>query len=174
MTAVAIEAVRADITTLDVDAVVNAANSRLRPGAGVSGAIFRRAGLRLVDACEAIGGCDTGNAVATPGFDLPARWVIHAVGPVWQGGAAGEADLLASCYRRSLEVADELGARSIAFPAISTGIYSYPPDDAAVVAVRTARSTAAELTVIEQVLLVAFDTTTFDRYVELLSSPDAP
>jgi O-acetyl-ADP-ribose deacetylase len=174
MTAVEIDAVRADITTLDVDAVVNAANSRLRPGAGVCGAIFGRAGARLVEACEAIGGCATGDAVATPGFGLPARWVIHAVGPVWQGGHVGEADRLASCYRRALEVADQLGARSVAFPAISTGVYGYPPVEAAAVAVHAIRSTAPALTVVERVVLVAFDTATLDRYVGLISSPCGP
>ena len=122
---------RGDITVLDVDAVVNAANTSLRRGGGVCGAIFRAAGPELDRACAEIGSCATGDAVATPGFDLPARWVIHAVGPVWRGGAAGEPAQLASCYRRVLEVADELGARSVAIPAISTGIYGYPAEPAA-------------------------------------------
>src|SRR5262245_37746019 len=115
-----ITAVRADITTLAVDAIVNAANRALAPGGGVCGAIFAAAGPALVDACESLGGCETGDAKVTPGFRLPARWIVHTVGPVWHGGTEGEPDLLASCYRRSIEVAREVGAHSIAFPAIST------------------------------------------------------
>ncbi|MGH9094412.1 MAG: O-acetyl-ADP-ribose deacetylase, partial [Acidimicrobiales bacterium] len=131
-----IEAVQADITTLEVDAIVNAANSALAGGGGVDGAIHRAAGAdELSRACAALGGCQTGDAKATPGFALPARWIIHTVGPVWRGGGQGEADLLASCYRRSLAVAGDLGARQVAFPAISTGVYGYPPEEAAAVAV---------------------------------------
>jgi len=167
-----IEAVQGDITLQAVDAIVNAANSSLAGGGGVDGAIHRAAGrAELQAACRAIGGCATGDAVATPGFALPARWIIHAVGPRWRGGTHGEAELLASCYRRSLMVAAELGARSIAFPAISTGIYGYPADSAAAVAVETVRSTLASIPLpIELVRLVAFDSDTFGRYQSLLAS----
>jgi O-acetyl-ADP-ribose deacetylase (regulator of RNase III) len=162
-----LEAVWGDITTEEVDAIVNAANSSLLGGGGVDGAIHRAAGPELLEACRPLGGCPTGDAKATPGFRLPARWVIHTVGPVWRGGAAGEAELLASCYRRSLEVADELGARSIAFPAISTGVYGYPAEEAATIAVDTVRSTP---TSVELVRLVAFDERTLRLYERSLSA----
>ena len=165
LSAVRVEATKGDITTLAVDAIVNAANQSLLGGGGVDGAIHRAAGPELLEACRPLGGCATGDAKATPGFRLPARWVIHAVGPRWRGGSAGERELLASCYRRSLEVADELGARTVAFPAISTGIYGYPADEAAEVAVETVTTSPTQ---VEVVTLVAFDDQTLARYERLL------
>jgi O-acetyl-ADP-ribose deacetylase len=160
-----IEAVQGDITAQQVDAIVNAANSSLMGGGGVDGAIHRAAGPELKEACRPLGGCPAGDARATPGFRLRARWVIHTVGPVWQGGGADEPALLASCYRRSLEVADELGARSVAFPAISTGAYGYPPQAAARVAVEALRGAPTR---VEVARLVAFDRATLDLYWTLL------
>jgi O-acetyl-ADP-ribose deacetylase len=134
----------------------------------VDGAIHRAAGAaQLHAACAALGRCPAGEAKATPGFALPARWIIHTVGPVWAGGTSGEPDILASCYRRALAVADELGARSVAFPAISTGVYGYPPDLAAEVAVTTVRGAD---TGVELIRLVAFDNATQERYVHLLQT----
>jgi O-acetyl-ADP-ribose deacetylase (regulator of RNase III) len=156
-----LETVRGDITTETVDAIVNAANSELVRGGGVCGAIFAAAGPDLDRACRDLPGCATGDAVATPGFGLPARFVIHAVGPVWHGGNAGEPELLASAYRRALAVADDVGARQVAFPAISTGIYGYPLDAATTIAVRTVRETPTE---VELVRFVCFDDATFATY----------
>jgi O-acetyl-ADP-ribose deacetylase (regulator of RNase III) len=153
-----IEVVQGDITKQQVDAIVNAANGSLLGGGGVDGAIHRAAGRELLDECRQLGGCATGDAKATGGYRLPARWVIHTVGPVWRGGDEGEADLLASCYRRSLEVAVELGARSVAFPAISTGIYRYPVEAAAAIAVATLADFTGPVDVAR---LVAFDAGTF-------------
>jgi O-acetyl-ADP-ribose deacetylase (regulator of RNase III) len=163
-----IETIRGDITAEQVDAIVNAANGSLQGGGGVDGAIHRAAGPELKEAGKALGGCDTGDAKATPGFKLPARWVIHVVGPVWHGGDRGEPELLASCYRRALEVADELGAKTVAFPAISTGIYGYPKADAARVAIDTIRSSPSA---VELVRLVAFDDETRSLYQERLAEP---
>lgn len=163
----AVEAVRGDITTLEVDAIVNAANSSLSAGGGVDGAIHAAAGrAQLQAACAELGGCNPGDAKATPGFMLPARFIIHTVGPVWRGGFRGESEILASCYRRSLEVADEIGARSVAFPAISTGAFGYPPDLAAKLAVDTIRYSD---TAVEKVMLVALDSDTYELYRRLLT-----
>jgi O-acetyl-ADP-ribose deacetylase (regulator of RNase III) len=160
-------ALRADITTLDVDAIVNAANRTLLGGGGVDGAIHRAAGPELLAECETLGGCDTGSAKVTRGYRLKARHVIHAVGPVWSGGGKGEDALLASCYRTALTLAAEHRLASIAFPAISTGIYGFPRRTAAEIAVKTLRETP---TTIEVARLVAFDAETYDLYRELLGS----
>lgn len=154
-----------DITGEDVDAIVNAANSSLLGGGGVDGAIHRAAGPELVEHCRTLGGCETGQAKITPGFKLRARWVIHTVGPVWHGGSRGEPELLASCYRESLARADEVDASTVAFPAISTGVYGYPIEAAAAVAVGTIRSTPTN---VSEVRLVAFNQQTLDAYRELL------
>lgn len=161
---------RADLCTLQVDAIVNAANARLLGGAGVDGAVHRAAGPRLSEACRAIGGCATGDAVLTPGFDLPARHVIHAVGPVWSGGSAGEELALASCYRRSLELAREHGFASLAFSAISTGVYGFPRPRAARIAVQTLRAGLPNCPLLEHVWLVAFDAETLALYQAELGS----
>jgi O-acetyl-ADP-ribose deacetylase (regulator of RNase III) len=169
MEAMRIEPWLGDITTLEVDAVVNAANSSLLGGGGVDGAIHRTAGPGLLQECRLLGGCATGDAKLTRGHRLAARWVVHTVGPVWRGGEAGEDAALASCYRRSLEVAAGAGARSIAFPAISTGVFGFPASRAAQIAVRTV--SAADPAVWDRVVLVAFDRGTSELYGGLLRDP---
>lgn len=152
-----LEVVQADITRLDVDAIVNAANTSLLGGGGVDGAIHRAAGPELLAECGQLHGCATGDAKVTKGYRLPARYVIHTVGPVWSGGNQGERELLASCYRRSLEEAAKLGVETIAFPAISTGAYGFPPDLAAQIAVAEIRRVVSPQDTPKKVLLVAFD-----------------
>jgi O-acetyl-ADP-ribose deacetylase (regulator of RNase III) len=163
-----LEVVLGDIVDQNVDAIVNAANHTLLGGGGVDGAIHRASGPRLLAACRVLGGCETGDAKATPGFDLKARWVIHTVGPVWFGGSGGEEESLASCYRRALEVAGELGVRAVAFPAISTGAFGFPEAEAAVIAVRTLRSTSTK---VELARLVAFDHHSFGLLQRELDRP---
>ncbi|MFV0298710.1 MAG: O-acetyl-ADP-ribose deacetylase [Hyphomicrobiaceae bacterium] len=165
-----IDIVTGDITLLDVDAIVTAANSGLRGGGGVDGAVHRAAGPHLLDACRKIGGCPTGEARLTPGFNLTARYVIHAVGPIWEGGGQGEDGLLASAYMSSLLVARDAGIYSLAFPAISTGVYGFPPDRAAPIAVATIARFLADDTSIERVVLACFDKASHDRHAAALAA----
>lgn len=162
------KAIQADITTLQIDAIVNAANASLLGGGGVDGAIHRAAGPELLAECRTLGGCRTGDAKITRGYSLPAKYVIHTVGPVWHGGKAGEKAKLADCYRRCLEVAHGNGVRTIAFPAISTGVYGYPIEEATQIAVRTVRDFLKENTTSMEVIFCCFsehDLSVYKRYV---------
>lgn len=162
-----IRAIQSDLTTLAVDAIVNAANPSLRGGGGVDGAIHRAAGPGLLGECERIGHCDTGQAVITGGHRLPARFVLHTVGPIWQGGGRNEAELLAACYRNCLDLAREHGLSSLAFPCISTGVYGYPADAAARIAVETVRSNAEGL---DEVIFCCFSAADLSRYQAILEA----
>lgn len=167
---VQLRALKADITTLDVDAIVNAANSSLLGGGGVDGAIHRAAGRELLEACRKLNGCPTGQARITPGFKLPARHVIHTVGPVWRGGHSREPELLAACYRNSLKLATEAGVESIAFPCISTGVYGYPAEAAANVAISSVREVAAAHLDVREVLFCCYSEDSLEHYLRLLEA----
>ena len=165
-----IEIVEGDITKLRVDTIVNAANSALLGGGGVDGAIHRAAGRGLLEECRTLGGCPTGEARITGGYNLPAKHVIHAVGPVWAGGGRGEDELLAACYRNSLRLASENGVKTIAFPAISTGVYRFPPDRAARIAVREVRAFLEDNPSVESVTFVCFAPGTREAYEAALAA----
>lgn len=166
-----IQAIHADITSLHVDAIVNAANESLLGGGGVDGAIHRAAGPRLLEACRALGGCKPGQAKITPGFDLQAKYVIATVGPVWRGGLAGEADILRSCYSQCIKLAEANGLSSIAFPAISTGVYGYPKDEAARIAIATVSSAVEGTEVIGEVIFCCFSSADLQQYRSILMQP---
>lgn len=164
-----LEAIQGNIVTLDVDAIVNAANESLLGGGGVDGAIHRAAGPELLEACRRIGGCPTGEARITPGFRLPARYVIHTVGPVWHGGNHGEPELLASCYRSSIALALERDLATLAFPAISCGVYGYPPAQAAGIAVNVCAAAAAKHPSLQRITFCCFDRGMLDVYLAILA-----
>jgi O-acetyl-ADP-ribose deacetylase (regulator of RNase III) len=160
--------IQSDITKLEVDAIVNAANTSLLGGGGVDGAIHRTAGKELLAECHTLGCCATGDAKITKGYNLPAEYVIHTVGPVWNGGRSGEPEKLASCYRRSLELAVQNGIRTIAFPNISTGVYGYPKNEAAIIAISTVKEFLENHSEIQEVIFCAFDDENFRIYKNLL------
>ncbi|MGI9568568.1 MAG: O-acetyl-ADP-ribose deacetylase [Desulfobulbia bacterium] len=164
-----IKIIISDITTLNVDAIVNAANNSLLGGGGVDGAIHRAAGPELVEACKILRGCQTGQVKITEGFNLKARYVIHAVGPVWQGGSADEHQLLVNCYQSSIRIADEIQLKSLAFPSISTGAYGFPGDIAARIAVETTLSLLAESPAIDNLIFCCFDQKSAENYISALN-----
>jgi len=164
-----IHAIKADITTLKVDAIVNAANSSLLGGGGVDGAIHRAAGPELLEACRALGGCPTGEARITKGFQLPASYVIHTVGPVWHSGSHNETELLASCYRNTIKLAIEHQCRTIAFPSISTGAYGFPIEQAAAIATSTVREVLADETAIDELIFCCFSDHDLEIYRQALA-----